>query len=56
MKSSPVSMATLKKPKKPKLDASKTAWDSYEKRIKAYDDHKKKKKAELERRKKIGSK
>lgn len=56
MKSSTVSMAKLKAPKKPKLTASKAAWDNYEKRKKAFDDHNKKRSQELERRKKISGK
>lgn len=51
-----VSMADKKLPKKPRLDASQKQWDTYEKRLKEYNEHTKRKKAELERRRKIGSK
>jgi len=51
-----VSMADKKKPKKPHLEASQTQWDTYEKRLKEYNEHIKRKKTELERRKKIGAK
>jgi hypothetical protein len=56
MASLTVSMAKKKAPKKPKLTASKAAWDNYEKKKKAYDDHNKKKDAEKARRMKIAQK
>jgi hypothetical protein len=51
-----VSMADKKLPKKPHLEASQKQWDSYEKRLKEYNEHTKRKKTELERRRKIGTK
>jgi len=56
MASSSVSMAKKKAPKKPKLTASKAAWDNYEKKKKAYDQHTKSRSSELARRKKVAAK
>jgi hypothetical protein len=53
MAASTISLKTRKAPKKPKITASKSAFDNYEKKKREVDAHNKKAAAEKARRKKI---
>lgn len=49
-----VSMAKKTKPKRPDLTAPQSQWDTYERKLKEYEDHDKKRKTELNRRRGVG--